>query len=236
MQLLNPNAILPLSMVQSPDVVAGEFRYLPWSDPTEPVAIGNDAEYYLTSVKPPRGGNATATFNVFQLNDKVGTLAAAEMNVEPGAIIGGTKKTKVISPAIPPEMQGKMTDEDVLFISRDVLVDVGDAGAIDRKLHPDLAPGARLVDQALIATPEGELALLDPYQNLDDHNRIADRYRRQTIELNVKDPSLDPGRLEQLAEAEALAEQRRGGRAGGENPTRRQPRRPRPTPAAAPGR
>ncbi|MEX1095924.1 MAG: hypothetical protein WED34_07735 [Planctomycetales bacterium] len=234
-KVVNPNFNKPITDVQSPQVALEQFRFTPWSDPTPPVTVPQDTEYYVTHIAPGRPGQPVATFEMFQWYEKVGTLVAARLRAEFGALIGGQVKANVAHPGPPDATEpfALVQAEQVPFYTRDVLIDVIDPPAIDESLHADLGKGAKVVAQALVADADGELVGIDPVSRELEREQAILRWQEQWAELNARlpTPEEEDRRLDDLVRdkfgprngtGNDRAEQRRRRLLGGENPGRRQ--------------
>ena len=65
----------------------------PWSDWSEPIEIEPEFEFYLVGGLPPRGGDGTATVEVYTIFN--GRRMRQEFKVQPGDPIGGTRTIDV---------------------------------------------------------------------------------------------------------------------------------------------
>jgi hypothetical protein len=166
-----------------PSIVAGETRKSDWSEPTAPAHVEKDVRYYVADVKAsPSKSFPTPRLNVFQWDTTLGSLQNAALDVALGQTVGGKSRTKVLDPA-----KSTYEEKDYVFQSTDFAVDALPDISIDSKAHPDIIPlgGAskgelKLNSQVLVATSEGDLAVLDPVSLKVDEEAQKSNYKKQS--------------------------------------------------------
>ncbi|MBW3541054.1 MAG: hypothetical protein KY476_12355 [Planctomycetes bacterium] len=156
---------------RTPTVSQGTIRWTNWSQPTPPVHVEHDAQYYLTRVKGPTGPrDAGAVVDIFQWLPESGTTAKGTLELTLGQFVGGTAKTKLVKPEISVETT------DVEFSTKDVLIDLSDGSEkVDPGEFADLGVNSRtleLVDEAVVLNEYGELEELDPLKGAGSRTRI----------------------------------------------------------------
>jgi hypothetical protein len=166
LEIFNPN-FAEVRVVQ-PEVAQGETRLTDWSEPSPPVAVERDAEFFLTEV-PRRGRNRdSAKLSMYQWNPEVGTTANGTVTPHFGHLVGGTAKTKLFDIAVPSEVE-----QDVKFLSKEILLDgvPSPVGNEHRSLHGDLNLSPRewgelvntgKLDTAVTINRFGEFERVDP--------------------------------------------------------------------------
>lgn len=213
LKVQNPNFGLSPEQIRSPEVAEGEFRFTPWSAATEPVTVPPDTEYFVRQIGAGRPGQPAATFHLYQWYSKIGTLVAAELRSEFGALIGGKVTTNVAYPNEPGgESLAVLREEPVEFHTRDMLIDVAEVPSLDRNLHADLGASSQsVIGQALIADEGGRLQPLDPVSRDEEYRAAAQRLETQWFQqLNVRLPDAEEDLLDRGArnyDAGAAAEQ-----------------------------
>ncbi|MBI5757369.1 MAG: hypothetical protein HZA46_02480 [Planctomycetales bacterium] len=183
----NPNFEREVELVEKPSIVEGETRFTEWSQPSPPVAIDTDVQYFLSQVvkKTVRARNEVE-WNIFQWAQKEGTFLNEKLKVTLGQFIGGKAETLVLNPAAPSFKKQK----DVPFHSDDLLVDsYGSAGVnLVPADHPDLnfnvkatAKSATLniPDQAIVVNRFGELIAFDASSSKPAELAVSGRVKRE---------------------------------------------------------
>lgn len=163
--LKNPNFGRPLAAAGgNPEVVAGETRETPWSEPTPPVTVDETVDYFLTRVEPARTRiYPEARMSVFQYDQEAGTTVHQELQVAFGQHVGGETKAEKADPT-----EGTFEETDYTFHSDDVLVDALPDMTFKASEHPDLKlpPDSRgysqMTEYAVVVTEDGALSTLDP--------------------------------------------------------------------------
>ncbi len=180
-ELMNPNYNRPVEQLENPESRDGATRLTPWSEPTEPVYIEEDADYFVAAVDEGRGRNSpTANIDIYQWYADAGTFINKELKVGFGQFVGGKAKTDVLRPA--PET---WDDEVVDFSTGDVLVDASPDVRVDTDMHADLKlPGSArgkvgVVDEAIVVNEFGELVNLNPRSRGAAHEAIRRIYEME---------------------------------------------------------
>lgn len=182
--LRNPHFGREPQEVASPEVAIGPTRQTPWSQPTPPVIVPPDEEYFLADVEAPRTAPAArkALMDVYQWNPETGTMLNHKLRLDYGQFVGGEVKTVVIDPA----RQKYEEEASATLKTDDMLVDMTDLFGLDEKFHADLGLTkesvrfqAGIVDLALVANRYGELVALDPVSNAASKTQLAQRVQAE---------------------------------------------------------
>lgn len=179
----NPNLERTLGEVVSTDVIEGDYRETPWSDPTSEVVVPNDSNYFLTNVTK-KFGRTLAVLDIFEWKPEFGTTVAAEMGVAVGQFIGGSAKADVAK-----LNERTFGEEEVNLNTGDVLVDLAANSPIPINDHPDLKlvnpgqNGLKLNDQALVVNRHGNLEVLDPAARQSEYSRVKKMQEIQNREM-----------------------------------------------------
>ncbi len=178
--LRNPNYGRPLAEADGAHVVTGPTRRTPWCEPSAPVIVPGTVKYFLTRVEPHRArALPEARFSFFQWDSGLGTTVQQELDVPVGRPVGGTAAATTID-----AVRATFTQADYAFAARDTLVDLLPDIALAAADHPDLQlprgsrGQARVVEQAAVVTPDGELATLDPLTSMEELLRAV-HYKEQ---------------------------------------------------------
>jgi hypothetical protein len=166
LELRNPNfgANIAAAGGQA-DVVAGETRMTPWSEPTAPTLVEDTVKYFVTRVEPARGTrlNPDVRMNVFQYDQQMGTIVNSQVSAAFGHNVGGKTKARQADPA-----QQTNEEKEYTFKSNDVLIDAvpdlkfGAPEHADLKLPPATRGYALAAELALLVTPDQTLKSIDP--------------------------------------------------------------------------
>lgn len=228
--LRNPNYDLPLEMVRRAEVSQGETRVTPASEPSVPIVVQNDVDYFLKRVPKPRGRSSSrdeAEFEVFQWDPQVGTTIAATMRDVFGQYVGGTRKTQRLNVATP-----SLEEESVTFAAKDILVDA----AFSPPLSPEAVAALNLpknywrkaseggpFELAVSVNQFGELIRLDPVTREQQRQYLEKRVEREREEYQylLEEEEEAENSLDALiAEGMPEGENTRGRRKRVRNPTR----------------
>ena len=203
-ELSNPNYQRVIADALYPEVVEGQTRLTPWSEPTAAVVVAPDAQYFVDRIDKASGRMETAAMlKVFQWYADVGTTIHEVLRTNYGQFIGGKTKTKLLNPA-----HETFDTEEVVFATPDVLVDMSESPRLKRDEHADLKLGPMirghigLSEQILTVNPFGELVVHDPVTSNAAENQSEtwlEQERRNWIYLN-----------ERSNEDDALAREYRG--------------------------
>jgi len=140
-----------------------KVRLTPWSNLTEPVIVPNDVDYFLAQIDSTRlRGFQSATLEIFEWSEDLGTTNNAKLKNQFGQFIGGKVKVEVLNPA-----KETFEKEDVSFQTNDVLLDAVDLPKFDKEdltllgLPERYRGKVQIADQALIVNGSGELVPLN---------------------------------------------------------------------------
>jgi hypothetical protein len=181
LNLANPNYGVPVENAQQISVVEGETRESPWSNVTDVALVEPDMHYFVKRVDLSRTyGEPSATLSMYEINPDSGTLVLADLQVNIGDYLGGTKKTHIIRPDV-----GTYEEEDVTFKSSQLLLDVKTTSKLVTDQHPDLTLPPRYAGD--IGVPAMTLVLNDfgtldaKYQgsNYLEEKKIQDKFNTQ---------------------------------------------------------
>ncbi len=164
LELLNPNYGRSLSASGgNADIVRTRTLLTSWSEPTPPVDVAENVQYFLTGIETrPHGRPPLARMNVFQYDQDLGTTVQHEVDVAFGQNIAGKARAEQFDPA-----QAAIRVAEYCFKSDDILVDAMPDLAFLADLHPDLAlppnsrSAAQLVESALVVNDRHDLIALD---------------------------------------------------------------------------
>jgi hypothetical protein len=177
--------------VLTPEVAEGQIRKTQWSEPTPPVQVPGDADYYVNKVDNGRRGTLpSAEIDLFQWTTETGTIVNSPVRTNVGQYLGGTvRNVHVLRP-----IQGTFEKENFKFNTDDILVDVVGRPSFERSLHPDLqvpanAKGpAGLSDQALVMNKMGDFLPLDQLSLTDAHQKSKTKLEQQNLVFDdIKD-------------------------------------------------
>ena len=121
--------------------------------------------YFVDRVRPGRGSSPSSVdFNIFQWYSQAGTTINDTLKAVLGQLIGGKSDSLVLRPS-----EESFENEDVLFATGDVLLDVFDALPLEPSEHPDLPldelkqrrPALRSGGGALTVNRYGQLVAYD---------------------------------------------------------------------------
>ncbi len=140
----------------------------PWSEPSQPVYVGKDIEYYLVDVRETQDPVLKrAIFEVHRWDEETGDWFLEKFEVVPGSPIGGERKIDTLT------WDGDVHPRTVDFASGAVLLDVvGGRGhlRVGRRVHSYEEPV-----QALVVTPTGDIV----WRVLTDDRENAVRKERE---------------------------------------------------------
>jgi hypothetical protein len=183
----NPNFLSPASQAVDPTVVEGETRKSDWSEPTMPVAVEGEQEYFVASIKQsPSKPYSIPRLGVYQWDSNLGTTQHSLLDIPLGQTVSGKERTKVLDPA-----KNTFEEKNYAFLSTDFVVDALPDISVDSAVHPDIAPlgGAtrgdlKLNEEVLVATADGDLKLLDPGRDAAAEKEAAQnlKYQNQPFE------------------------------------------------------
>ena len=176
LSLLNPNFDRPVEELLTPDSAKRLTRLTEWSEPTAPVTVERDVEYYLSKIKTPfnKPDMSTALIDVFQWDPDAGTTVNKQLETDFGQMIGGKAETPVLNPA-----KQTFEEEEYEFKTGDVLVDMQDGPLIKDDMHSDLiltkemqgklGTSLGISDQVLMVNKYGEVVTMDDVSDQAAH-------------------------------------------------------------------
>lgn len=155
-------------------IVQGETRFTEWSNATPTTTTPKTTDFFVASVKPPRGRvPVTANVSVYQWDADLGTVVNGRLEVQPGQFISGAVMTEVLDPAAP-SLESLMYD----FKSEDVLLGAETDLKISKSFHPDISlpigakGGELLLPEAIVyADDAGALQVIDEVGSNADFQR-----------------------------------------------------------------
>src|SRR6202451_3846464 len=184
--LANPFHDRHIEEVADPSIIEKEERDTAWSDPTPPVTVKEDAQFFVKRVENHVGRTylPSAEMDIFQWFAETGTVVNSPLPIQIGQILGGRTRAEVLRPA-----EEVFEKEKVLFSTKDALVDVAQGFPIDAVLHQDVLdasnvgskkPAARSVpSEAVVVDENGELRLLDGLEQKADYDQTRSHYELQ---------------------------------------------------------
>lgn len=216
LKIKNPNENRKLEEVDDPSIIAGDFRFTKWSEPTDPAAVAEEVDYFLANVDPPRNVSfpMECDFNIFQWYQETGTTINQTLQLKLGNFISGKPETtKVLRPGIP----SLEDEEDIEFETEDFVVDLASSIALDysdrdfMELHKDLGLPSKMKGkfgdavEGLVVNRFGELVEVDPLSRADVESmkkRKLDEERAdfRSIEDQIKNAAEAAGTGDALAD------------------------------------
>ncbi|QDU80433.1 hypothetical protein Pla110_21630 [Polystyrenella longa] len=212
----NPNYQKELYKVASPEIVEGEFRESSWSNPTLPVAVVDDLQYYIVKEPVEVQGRWSSRVEAFQWLENLGTLINSSISVKLGDFVADRTRTEVVKPD-----EQKVEKEDVSFHSLDMALAFESPIELSPELHTDLQfpdstgrnlPGIPTL--GLFTNSKGVLKIKDD---------IAEKSTESQLENTVKYERLTYDQSSATATEGSDGDDRRGSRDRGTNfnPTQR---------------
>lgn len=209
-QLWNPNYNRPPAQLSDPAVGVGETRMTPWSEPSAPVQVEDDARFFLAAVSNIPGAKTSlkrADMDVYQWYADSGTTISDQLRINLGQRIGGPEKVEVARPAAK-----TFKEEDVKFSTGSILLDAEIGPSLDPKDHPDLKlTGAQareklgIVQEVLVVNQFGELVEVDPVSRKAEHDyakRLLEAQTTAFAQFKVEEKEEDAaGDLQERAKA-----------------------------------
>jgi hypothetical protein len=184
--LANPFRDKHVEEVTDPSIIEGDERETEYSEPTQPVTVKQDAQFFVKRVdsKPGRPSLPSAAMDLFQWFASTGTVVNRELPIQIGQIVGGRKNADVLHPA-----EEIFDNESVLFSTKDALVDVSSGFSLDSSLHKDIldnlnGPAAKRAeatapDEVLVVDENGELRVIDRLDQKADYEENKTHYDQQ---------------------------------------------------------
>jgi hypothetical protein len=171
--------------VTDPSIIEGEERETEYSEPTVPVTVKEDAQFFVKRVDSHVGRPSlpSAEMDFFQWFAETGTVVNKVLRIQIGQILGGRERADVLRPA-----EEIFDSEKVLFSTNDALVDVSSGFSLDPSLHKDivdnLVPGAKrtgdtVPSETLVADENGELHVIDGLDQKADYDQTKTHYDQQ---------------------------------------------------------
>jgi hypothetical protein len=176
--------------VADPSMIQGKSRETEPSEPTAPIYVPEDARFYMTraSAKIGQAGGKLpeVDLDLYQWFASTGTVVNQIMHTQLGQMIGGRRNAKVLRPA-----EESNENEDVPFSTKRTLLDVAQGFSLDNPtLYSDIVtdlgappPGTKramnVPDEAIVVDENGNLSLLDAYEQEPDHQLMKVRYADQ---------------------------------------------------------
>jgi hypothetical protein len=186
--LTNPFHERRVEEVTDPSIIEREESETEWSEPTTPVTVKEDAQFYVKRVdnRVGRPSLPSAEMDLFQWFASTGTVVNKVLGVQIGQLLGGRKPAQVLRPA-----ENVFDNEKVLFSTNDTLVDVSPGFSLDASLHKDLLdnlnkatrggkrPEVIAPDQALVVDPLGDLRIVDGVDQRTEYEKTKTHYDLQ---------------------------------------------------------
>ncbi|MAT15686.1 MAG: hypothetical protein CMJ46_10520 [Planctomyces sp.] len=192
----NPNYQKELYKVASPEIVEGEFRESEWSEPTLPVAVVDDLQYFVAREPVERQGRLVTSLEAYQWLEKFGTLVKSSLSVGLGDYV---KKDSVRTEVVKPD-ESKIEKEDAKFESMDMLVAIEGPLELPPDIHPDLQiknPAGRDIPNiptlGLFATPSGILKVKDTIGETPVAKQMEDTVKFEQLTYSAPKTDLDAG-------------------------------------------
>jgi len=182
----NPFCDKHVEEVTDPSIIEGDERETEYSEPTEPVTVKEDAQFFVKRVDSHVGRPSlpSAEMDLFQWFAETGTVVNKVLRIQIGQILGGRAPADVLRPA-----EEIFDSEKVLFATKDALVDVSSGFSLDSSLHKDILdnlnvpaakrPEATAPDEVLVVDENGELRVIDRLDQKADYDENKTHYDLQ---------------------------------------------------------
>jgi hypothetical protein len=196
LKIRNPNFERAAAEVVSPELAQGAERETPWSNISMPAVVPTSVAYFLKDVdRDPsrddkfRANKPVANISMFEWDTKLGTMLHDTLKIlNVGQFISEKKKSIVLDVATPSYKE----DEDVPFLTGDVLLDASGDFEIVPDQHPDLGLRADkgrsnfklgLLPEALVMTGLGEMRELNPASEKSKEQALKQRVDAERSEV-----------------------------------------------------
>jgi hypothetical protein len=163
LEFSNPNYGLSLDQVKEASVAEGESRMSDWSEPTAPIVIKPDTNFFLSKVDRRSTHKGEAEFHIVQWDPSLGTyIDSKKLVAKNGQFVGGLQESDRLDLGAQ-----SLETKTVLFASKDFLVDTSSAPPINPAENPDLnlgnvgKQGLELPSEAIVLDEFGEIKTLD---------------------------------------------------------------------------
>lgn len=178
----NPNFGKPIELLASPELAEGPTRTSDWSEPTPPVQVLPEAEFYLTGVEQDRS-TEVAAMDVYKWNAPTGSVVNELKRYAVGEEIGGLIKTKVVN-----HLDESFESQNIKLNTGNIVIDLRDQNelVIDADL-PDLnkVPADVRFDEVLVMNPEGNLRTFDRFTR-ESQRAKARRFQKFQDDIGKK--------------------------------------------------
>ncbi|WP_339613513.1 hypothetical protein [uncultured Rubinisphaera sp.] len=180
--LSNPNYDVSIDQVVDPSLAQGAVRDTPYSEPSDVAVVSPDYAYFVRKVSPPRGiSDDLVEMQVYQWYDS-GTMVKGNLSMQPGDFIEGSTTTHVLRPT-------DLTfeeEEDVEFVTEELIVDAHVGHRVNDFLHKDLMLPKTLargnigiVPEVLVVDSSGNLKTLNPIAYEGNRVRYSEYYEAE---------------------------------------------------------
>lgn len=182
LEFTNPNYGLSLDQVKEASVAEGESRFSDWSEPTAPVVVKHDTNFFLARVDKRARTRGEAEFHIFQWDPGLGTyIDSKKLVAKYGQFVGGLEESERLDLGTP-----TLEKKTVLFASKDFLLDTSLPPPITPADNPDLnlTVGGRQAKDGLDLPVEA--VVIDEYGELRVLDSVSQKADEEAIEKNVK--------------------------------------------------
>ncbi len=182
LEFTNPNFDLSLDKVKEAKVKEGETRLSDWSEPTAPVVVKPDTNFYLSKVDKRPRTRGEAEFQIFQWDPALGTyIDSKKLVAKYGQFVGGLEESDRLDLGAP-----ALEKKTVLFATKDFLLDTALPPTLIPAENPDLnlAVSGRQAKEGLDLPAEA--AVLDEYGQLRTLDSVSERAAVDKEDQKVK--------------------------------------------------
>ncbi|MCA9040482.1 MAG: hypothetical protein KDA65_09060 [Planctomycetaceae bacterium] len=183
----NPNYQKELYKVASPEIAEGKFRESPWSNPTLPVAVVDDLQYYIAKDPVEVQGRWGTSVQAYQWLEKFGTLINERINLKLGDfVMDYQKRTEVVKPS-----EQTVSKENADFTSHEMLLALEAPIELDPEIHSDLQlpnstgrdlPGMPSI--GVFTTPTGVLKVKDNIGEKNIESQLENTVKFERLTYN----------------------------------------------------